>query len=344
MLKKMIIAMLSCMLLACVPNILAHAEPQSPSAVERTQEVKDMLQNFDSRYVDVEILNKLNVSETDSVIRLLLSAPEWTFSRSAFEVMIGPLDGHDFNIETIFAKIGHRGSTYLVVSNDNTIVGHYWITEVGEVREAITYGCIEGLLSAFLDEDFIKIISPDIVVENVFLFDGDMRLLPGIYYVTNMGDFMRFGDAIFPIADFMAFAEAAWRINVETDFGSGDDPNSPIDGGGVVIGDFDISQYRSWSNNFNPFAGVPEEIRNMVSSDENGENITSPPPTVPPERTPSPENNFPPDNNTPAPSILGITLPVFWGGIGALAILLAAGALWCYLKKKRTSGRILPTD
>ena len=314
---KKILIILACLLLLNALYVLTYAEPQLLNVVERTQEVREMLQSFDSRHVDDEILGKLNASETDRVIKIFEFPPESFFAQSRFEQTFGSLGGQEFNIETLFAEREFLGTTYLILDNNNNIVGHYWIDNTDILREVtITYGDIQGLLFAFLDEDFIKAISPDIIVENVFLFDGDMRLNSGIYYVTNMGDFMHFGGAILPIYDFKVFAEAAWLVNFATNWGAGDDPDDPAHGGGLVVGDLDMSQYRVGSPNFNPFGGVPEEILNIISLDGYLENDES-------------------SRSDTAFSILGVSLPVFWSGVVALVVLLGVVVFWCFIKRKQ---------
>ena len=300
MMKKLLTTILAFMLIFHIVSIYVFAQP--PIAVERTQEVREMLQQFDSQNIDSEILSKLNIGETEQVIKIFGSPPVMAFSRFLYEQDLGPLEDGEFNIELFFRDRNPRGYRFLVLNNAHEVIGNYWIDSNGNLRESEEWelgfaNLGSGIVADYLSGNALQKVSQGIVIENIFIFRGDMELDSGAYYITNMGDFIQIGsELIFPIDDFMIYADDVWENHDQS-----------LDG--VYLDIWDLSQYNIHSPNFNPFAGVTSEIRNVRNDDESSSNTT----------------------------ILGIPPLILTGIVGVLVVVLILGFVW-WKKRRNYSG------
>ena len=133
-----------------------------------------------------------------------------------------------------------------------------------------------------------------------------------------MGDFIVQGNLIFPIDDFMIYADDVWIANEPYRYYVG----------GVNTAIWDLSQYNVLSPNFNPFAGVTSEVRKIADSDEDGnENSSSPSRSI--------ENNeAPTENGDSLEEDEGNNLiPWLVAGI-VLVVLVLLSTVWYFWKRK----------
>lgn len=145
----------------------------------------------------------------------------------------------------------------VVLSQDETFTKYEVWDGVCSEGTVVDYSN-SGLIQAYLTDDIIRLIDPNIQVSAAYiLFDNDSGSTgSAVYYKTNLGDFVYHsewhnGTHLFSLEAFLAYQRAIYREAVVENMEQG-----PMIGG-VYTWLWDLSAYDFTSEDFDPYAKFP---------------------------------------------------------------------------------------